>query len=47
MAGECRNQVPFGMAREKMKPVHKCFPKHLRVEAARMKEDKQTEEENK
>ena len=27
--------------------MHECFPKHLRLGTARMKEDKQTEEEDK
>ena len=28
-----------------MKLVHECFPKHLRMETARLKEDKESEEE--
>ena len=33
------------MAIENMKLMHECLPKHLRMEAARMIEDKETEED--
>ena len=32
------------MAREKVELVHECFPKHLHMGTARMKENKETEE---
>ena len=34
------------MAMQNVKPVHECFPEHLRMETAQLK-DKGTEEESK
>ena len=35
------------MATEKLELMQECFPKHLRMGTARMKEDKETKEEGK
>ena len=37
---EENNYVPFSAAIEKVELMHECFPKHLRMGTARMKEDK-------
>ena len=36
--------VPFSMAIGNIELMHKCFPKHLHMGRARMKEDKETKE---
>ena len=40
-----KKQVPFSMARENGELMHECFPKHSRMETARMKQDKETDED--
>ena len=42
-----REQVPFSMAIENMELMHECSPKHLRMGTARLKEEKESEEEGK
>ena len=41
---EGRGKVPLCMARN-VELLHECFPKHLRMKIARLKSDKDTEEE--
>ena len=38
-------QVPFSIAIEKVELMQECFYKHLRMGTARMKEDKETEQD--
>ena len=45
--GDRRKQVPISMAVENGELMQECFHKHLRMGTARMKEDKETEEEDK
>ena len=40
-----KNKVPFSMAIRNEERMNECFPKHLRMGTARMKYDKETEEE--
>ena len=42
-----KKQVPFSMAIENEELMHECFPKHRRMGTARMKLDKETDEEGK
>ena len=35
--------IPFGMAIGNVELMHECFPKHSRIETARMKLDKETD----
>ena len=39
-----QRKFTFSIATEKVELMHKCFPKYLCKETARMKEDKETEE---
>ena len=42
-----KNQVPFSMAIENGQLMRECFPKHSRRGTARIKCDKETDEDNK
>ena len=42
-----KTQVPFSMVIGNGELMHECFPKHLRMGTARMKYDKETDEDGK